>query len=124
MTRIEVTHIRELNFSGWIRNNLPDSMTGVYVSDLDFIIENWKTKDIMLLEIKTRNGGMRPGQRKLFENLDRWINKGIDSSWTYHGFHVIKFENIFFNDGKVYFDGKESSEDEIRRILSFLAPMP
>ncbi|MCH8862636.1 MAG: hypothetical protein IID51_09005 [Proteobacteria bacterium] len=85
MTKQEVTGIRELKFSQWIRDNLPDSSTGFICSDLDFIIENYKTKKIMLLEIKTRNRELKTWQRILFNNLDRWISNGIDDGWQNNG---------------------------------------
>jgi len=119
MTRREITGIRELNFSGWIRKKLPDSITGFIVSDLDFIFENYKTKKIMLTEIKTRNSKLKLWQRILYENLDRWIKKGIDNDWQYLGFHTITFENTFFNDGKCFLDSKEISEQELILKLSF-----
>ena len=50
MTRQEVTGVRDLGFSNWIRKELPDSSTGFSASDLDFMLWNWKTKKIILLE--------------------------------------------------------------------------
>lgn len=119
MTRQEFSHNRDLTFSGWIRQNLPDSSTGFMVSDLDFIIQNYKTKKIMLLEIKTRNTDLKYWQSNLFNNLDKWIKRGIDNDWRYLGFHIIKFENTCFNDGQVYFDGELKSEKELVNLLSF-----
>ncbi len=119
MTRQEVTGIRDLHFSGWVRNNLPDSKTGFLVSDLDFILSNYKTKKIMFLEIKTRMTLLRDWQSILFENIGKWISIGIDQSWQYLGFHIIMFENTFFNDGKVYLNNKEITEKDLIEFLSF-----
>lgn len=118
MTRSEITGIRELNFSKWVREKLPDSSTGFLASDLDFILFNYKTKKIMLLEIKTRNKELKTWQKILFDNLDKWLKKGIDIDWLYLGFHTIRFENTFFNDGKVYIDGIDATEAEIQKYLS------
>ena len=120
MTRQEFSHTRELNMSGWIREKLPDSSTGFLASDLDFILEIYKTKKIMLLEIKTRNSELKTWQRMLFNNIDKWLRKGIDSDWTYVGFNVIKFENTFFNDGKCYLNEKEINEEELISVLSLI----
>ncbi len=117
-TRAEITNTRELNFSGWIRKSLPDSATGYLVTDLDFVIYNYKTKKIALVEIKTRSADLKFWQKEIFENLSKWISKGIDKDWTFCGFHVIKFENTFFNDGKCYLNGMESTEYEICQFLS------
>lgn len=117
-TRQEITGKRSLKFSGWIRKSLPDSNTGFLVSDLDFILFNYKAKTIMLIEIKTRNTTLKEWQRRLFANLDKWIKKGIDNDWLYFGYHIIKFEYTFFNDGKVFFDNKEVTEKELISRLS------
>lgn len=37
MTKQENTYLRDFIFSGWIRNNFPDSSTGFMVSDIDII---------------------------------------------------------------------------------------
>ena len=118
MTRQELTGVRSLEFSQWIRTNLPDSSTGYSVSDLDFIIWNWKTKKIILLEIKTRMSTPRKGQYLMWNNIERWIQNGIDSDWMFYGFHFIKFENTNFADGKVYYDDEEITENDLNRILS------
>ena len=73
----------------------------------------------MLLEVKTRNGLVKEWQRRLFTDLERWIMKGIDNGWECLGFHTIQFENTNFNDGKVFFDGLELREEDIKKLLSF-----
>ncbi len=118
MTRPEFSNTRDLTMSHWIRENLPDSSTGFLVSDLDFIMENYKTKNLMLLEVKTRNADLKEWQRRLFENLDRWLKKGIDEDWTYLGFHTLKFENTCFADGKCFFDNKQITEEKLKELLS------
>jgi hypothetical protein len=117
MTRSELTGIRELNFSQWIRDNLPDSSLGFVVSDLDFIVSNYKTKRIMLLEIKTRNAQLKTWQQILFNNLAKWIKQGIDKDWEFLGFHTITFQNTFFNDGNVYLDNIEITEQKLAKFL-------
>jgi hypothetical protein len=120
MTRQELTNTRDLTFSGWIRNNLPDSSSGYMVSDLDFILYNYKTKQIMLVEVKTRNAELKTWQYNMFNNIEKWLEKGIDSDWNFLGFHVIQFENTCFEDGKCFFDNKETTEIELKSILSFV----
>ena len=119
MTKPEITGKRDLTFSRWIRNNLPDSQDGFLVTDLDFLLCNYKTKKIMLLELTQRNTDIPEWQRKIFSNIDRWIKKSIDDNWKYLGLHFIKFENIDFTDGKCYFDNKEITEKKLIEFLSF-----
>lgn len=89
------------------------------VSDLDFILSNYKTKKLMLLEVKTRNTDLKIWQKHLFRNLHRWIKNGIDFGWQYLGYHLIQFENTFFSNGKCFFDYKEISEKELKNKLTF-----
>lgn len=117
-TRQEITGTRELNFSQWVREELPDSATGFLATDLDFILYNYKTKQIALVEVKTRGANLKFWQEGIFKSLSRWVAKGIDSDWTFRGFYTIKFENTFFHDGKCYLNGVQSTEREIREILS------
>lgn len=118
MTRKEITGIRSLDFSKWVRNNLPDSDTGFSVSDLDFVLWNWKTKKVMLLEIKTRGSQPKKNQLEMWRNLHKWIGKGIDNDWNYLGFHLVVFENTNFEDGKCCLDHNVISEKELIEFLS------
>lgn len=118
MTRQEYSNFRDLTFSGWIRNNLPDSSLGLLVTDLDFILYNFNTKRVMLLEIKTRSAKLKKWQYNIFKHLAKWIKEGIDDGWTFLGFHKITFENTFFNNGKCWFDYQEVTEQELKIILS------
>ena len=120
MTQQEKTGIRELNFSGWIREKLPDSKTGYLVSDIDFVLYNYKTKKVMLLEVKTRNAELKTWQSIFYKNITEWLKKGIDSDWTFLGFHIVKFENTFFDDGKCFLDGVEITEDNLTKFLSMV----
>ena len=126
-------HEKLLFFSEWMRFNLPDSRTGYLVTDIDrikgdtdsvgdgevFAVENWKTNNVMLLEVKSFSAECGVGQKMLFDKINKWIKRGVDDNWNYHGFNYIKFENSNFNDGDVFFNGKEITEDELRSILSF-----
>lgn len=118
MTRKEITGTRNLDFSQWIRLKLPDSASGFSVSDLDFILWNWKTKKIMLLEIKTRSAKPRYNQRNMWKLIHKWIKNGIDTDWKYLGFNLIVFEHTSFEDGKCFINNKEISEPELINILS------
>ena len=120
MTRLEMTGERDLTFSSWVSENLPDSSTGWVTSDIDWYMYNYKTKKCCIVETKTRNANLTYAQKQMYDNLSKWIGEGAKKDgWDYTGFYVIKFENTWFDDGKVFINGKESSEEEIREILSF-----
>jgi len=112
-------HENQKQMSDWIREKLPDSNFGYMVSDLDFILQNYKTKKVMLIEVKTRKSDCKIWQKKLFKNINNWLKKGIDENWQYLGFHLIQFENTCFKDGKSFFDYKEITENELIKKLNF-----
>jgi len=119
MTAKERTGMRDIKFSNWIREKLPDSNTGYSVSDLDFMLWNWKTKKVMLLEIKCRMVELKPNQYIMIKNIHNWIKKGIDQEWTYLGYNLVMFEGDTFDNGKVYLNRNEISEKDLIQFLSF-----
>ena len=119
MTRPEKTGVRPLEFSGWVRQNLPDSSTGYMVTDIDYFVRNYKTKKIAILEVKTRGSRMPEFQRRGFEDLGRWITQGIDQGWQYMGFYLLVFEKTSFADGRAWLNGIQISEPDLISTLSF-----
>lgn len=117
MTKQEKTGIRDLFFSQWIRNNLPDSSTGFLVTDIDFVLSNYKSKKIMILEVKCFNGQKQDWQDKIYNFIANCIKNGKPDDWTFYGYHFIQFENNDFS-GKCFLDGKEISEAELKKFLS------
>lgn len=121
MTRQEQTGERDLTFSGWIRKNLPDSSTGFMVSDLDFILWNYKTRRMMLVEVKTHRAKMRFWQENLFNVLDELLvisTRLIKPPIDYRGFHCVRFEKTGFQDGRCMFDKQIVDESQLKAILS------
>jgi hypothetical protein len=119
LTRQEQTGKRDLHFSQWVRDRLPDSSTGFWVSDVDFILYNKNTKRMMLLEVKTRNGNVRPWQRELFSVIDSMLRLSAPHfGIEYKGWHVVKIEGVDPNSGAIYLDDKEMDRDGLRFYLS------
>lgn len=137
-TRKEITNTRDLQFSSWIRENMPDSYaTGYRVTDLDFILYDVRQKQFMLVEAKTRNAPIRKQQRLIFHLIHYCIKTVFEldregtllDGWTYCGFHLVTFTNTNFSDGFVKFDNKVKTENELKQILSLgknsgCCPMP
>ena len=122
MTKQEQHNYRSLKFSNWIRNNLPDSSTGFCVTDLDWILWNFKQKKLMLLEEKNQMADIAPWFRNLVKDvihpaLSKYCSKhDID----YRGFHLIQFGIDAETDCKIYLDRKEISEEDLIQFLSML----
>lgn len=129
MSMHERTGLRDRNFSAWIRQKLPSSSDGMIVSDLDWIIYNYKTKKLMLLEHKCRMGEPGKGQRSIFQILHSTILAGLPSAYPqmeYLGLHLLQFPGEGFNspdpetrDEYCYFDHRRLTEEELIEILSF-----
>lgn len=118
MTKKEQMGFRDTIFNDWIRDELPDSVSGFRCSDIDFMLWNVNTKRFIILELKYRMVSPTQPQMDMFQRLNKWIIKGIDDDWQYLGFHLIQFENKCFNSGRCYLDKKEVSEEYLRHFLS------
>jgi len=124
MTKPEITGVRDLTFNQWIKDNLPDSSTGLMVTDIDFVLYNYKTKRLMILEVKTRNKIIETWQEILYKNFHKWLKTGVDSGWEYRGAYLIRFENTSFKDGRCYITSfeknitKQVSEQGLMKFLS------
>jgi len=110
-------HERLKIMSDWVRNELPDSASGFTVSDIDFVFSNYKTRKIMILEVKTHNSACKNWQRNMWKNMNRWLKKGVDGGWTYLGFHLLVFQGIDFSL-PIYYDYKQIDEAQLKKILS------
>lgn len=118
-TKPEYTGKRSLEFSQWVKDRLPDSSTGYMVTDLDFVMQNYKTKKVALVEVKLHNKIIETWQDNVFRFLRDCIRNGKPDGWEFIGYFVIRFENTNFKDGKVYLNGNESSEEAIIKKLTF-----
>ena len=56
---------------------------------------------------------METWQKLMFNNIHKWMTKGIDEDWEYLGFHLIQFENSGFEDGRCWYDGREILECDL-----------
>jgi len=122
MTRPEYSGNRCLDFSGWIRKELPDSSTGFMVTNQDWVLWNYKTRRLMLLEEKTRFADVAPWFKRLIREVihPALINYCGDHGIDYRGYHIVKFENTAPDNGKIFLDDIEITKEELKKILSLL----
>jgi len=78
-------------FGLWIRQYLKDSRE-LSVTNLDYVIEDFKRKRIMLLEEKQNNGHIHHAQKLTFRVIDQCL-KAIASrhGYDYWGFYELRF---------------------------------
>jgi hypothetical protein len=130
---VKTRHAADPYLIHWTGENLPDKKA-FFVSDLDLIIRDARNdkEHIMLIEVKRYMGKVAICQQSTFDILHKLINAGLHQlryqvncknevphNIKYHGFHLLQFEKSSFEDGKVYFDGKEVSEQQLINVLSF-----
>ena len=104
----------EKYMSNWISFNLPSSSNGCVVQDLDFIIQNYKAKKFLLLEIKTKGNQLTYAQRKFYDMLHKSLIKTELYDWReYIWTHLLKFEWEGFSDWDVTLDWNIITEKEL-----------
>ena len=79
-------------FGLWIRQYLPKSEDGISVTNLDYIIEDFRNKKIMLLEEKSNGGKLHRAQCLTFEVLDRVLfHNAPKLGYEYWGMFILQF---------------------------------
>ena len=112
-------------FGLWLRDqeDLDSRSQGFSTTNLDYIWENYKTGQFMLIEEKRYNSCLKFPQSKTFENLHRRL-VGAEG---YCGFFFIKFEKTSPEDGRIFVceffkqprHVYELSSEELIRFLRF-----
>jgi hypothetical protein len=116
--REEQHYIRDVRFSQWIRRECPQRQYSV--SDIDFVIMNWREKRFALIEYKCRRASMPDSQRTLLHRISNMLTMGLHiyPGWVYAGLWLIQFENETPYDGRIWMDGIEVTEAELKHHMS------
>jgi len=93
-----------------------DSKLGYIATNLDYIWENYKTGDWMLIEEKRYMADVTWSQKKQYEKLYKNIEKNKSK---FRGIHLIQFEKTSPEDGKIFLDRKEITKKELIKFLMF-----
>lgn len=110
-------------FGIWIRDQPEvDSFKGYRNYNLDIIWwhkegYNKEPKKWMLIEEKRYMASLKGDQKTTFNWLHNKIMKINDI--TYQGFHLLQFEKTSPEDGKIFWDNKEITKNELLEILQF-----
>lgn len=104
-------------FGIWLRQQPEiDSKLGYIATNLDYIWQNYKTGEFMLIEEKRHGAFVRNPQSSIFKTLHDCI-----VSEKYKGLHVLVFTNTNPDDGKTILDGKIINRVELINFLTFKA---
>ena len=103
-------------FGLWLREQKElDASLGYVTTNLDYIWENYKTGEWMLIEEKRYMGECSFSQKQQFNKLYKRLNKDN----KFRGFHLLQFENTNPDDGKIFLGKKEINKQELIDFLSF-----
>jgi hypothetical protein len=110
-------------FGLWIRQYLRDSTQGLSVTNLDYVIEDFHHKRIMLLEEKQSGGKLHRAQMLTFQVLDRCLEvmaERVSPKYDYWGFFVLMFPNKANMPGPgMTLNGKVITTEQLQKHLNF-----
>jgi len=103
-------------FGLWLRQQKSiDSLYGFVATNIDYVWENYKTGDWMLIEEKRYGRDISYPQRIAFNRI-HGLCKG---DTKYHGMHLLVFECTSPDDGKIWLDRREIDSHELIAFLMF-----
>jgi len=111
-------------FSRWIRNECKDSKDGLIVSDIDYILMDYKLKKIKILEEKTSGATQVVFPQTRIMNLvksaiRKYVGEEMEG-WVYEGFFVVSFDKWCPLDSKdIRISGLKVTPDQLRRFINF-----
>ena len=116
MTRKFDGYGQPTEFSNWLRSNKQlDSKLGFVTTNIDFLWQNYKTGQWMLIEEKRHGASLKYAQRKMLELL----HKACLGATGYCGTHLIQFENTSPEDGQIFLNKTEITKQQLTDFLQF-----
>lgn len=125
MTRPEITGVRNLAFSGWMRRKLRDSKLGLSIHDLDGILDDYERKLVMLIEAKSHWGKVSFSQRSTHALVDKALRLASQAlGYQYWGYHVIRLSGNDPEDSEVItVDGRRVTAKQLIDFLNMDKPL-
>lgn len=113
-------------FGLWVRQYLRDSsrkpvVGGMSITNLDYVLEDFLNKKIMLLEEKQSGGQLHTSQRLTFRVIDYALEQiAAVCGYEYWGFYVLQFPpNCTMPGPGMTLNGKIVSVDDLVAHLNF-----
>lgn len=117
------------DFSQWLYEQMVPVFDGnTDVQDIDFVIFNYLTGDLMTIEAKERNGRSLDAQKDTQNVLRQLLMLGSEGTVNtkrgvravkYHGHHLVQFENSTPDNGRVRLDGTLVGREQFMKFLNF-----
>lgn len=91
--------------SKWIRQLYPVGSEQAHtVQDVDWMIRNYRTKQMLVIETKCNMGTLSGGQWDTYKTLNNALAHGLPAiGWTWLGCWVLTYEGSTFPTDTVYF---------------------
>jgi hypothetical protein len=101
-------------FGDWLRvQPALDSRHGYIATNLDYVWGNYKTGKWMLIEEKRFMGDVSLAQRTLLKK----VHEACKADPNYLGMKLLQFEQRQPSDGRIYWNRKEISQEQLIEIL-------
>lgn len=103
-------------FGLWLRQQADiDSKLGYIATNIDYMWNNYKSHEWMLIEEKRYGSQVKYPQDGMFKT----IHNACRSDPNYRGFHFLVFEKTSPDDGWIKLDGKLISKEQLIKFLQF-----
>ena len=103
-------------FGLWLREqHLISSKVGFVATNLDFVWNNYKTGEWMLLEEKRYMSDVTWSQKKIYKLLF----SNIEKNKTFKGIHLVQFEKTSPEDGGIWLNRKRITGHDFMLFLMF-----
>lgn len=106
-------YLRDNFFSHWLSQNMPPSVSGAYITDIDFVITHCYGNKYALVEKKTFGAKVPKAQAQVYAD----IKNGLEAIGKEVRAFCIQFEKSTFSNGWVKLNGKLVSEEQVRDTL-------
>lgn len=93
---------------------------GISMQDIDMVIHNYLTNDIVLLEVKSHGALPNESQVLAYQRIDKIMRRGSKETrppWKYHGVWLLVIEGTSPDDGRLWLNGVVVTPDQLRAAL-------
>jgi len=103
-------------FGLWLRDQAEiDSGLGYIATNIDYVWGNYKNGQWMIIEEKRYGHYPKPYQAKILNLLDACCKHNK----YFRGVHLLVFEKTSPDDGKIFWDRREITKEQLLGLLTF-----
>jgi hypothetical protein len=108
-------------FGLWLRQYVRSSRDGISITNLDYVIEDFRQRKIMLIEEKQNGGGLHNAQLLTFMAINDCLTEAAPAKgYEYWGFYVLQFPSGNDMPGPgMKLNGQPITCEQLARHLNF-----